>query len=74
MTKIWPIEGIALDADSDSVNNSLGDLVQSLYNANYTEGRVYPTLAAGASIVCWEHWLRSFRHRQSRQTITYRLS
>ena len=51
MTKIWPIEGIALDADSDSVNNSLGDLVQSLYNANYTEGRVYPTLAAGASIV-----------------------
>ena len=51
MTKIWPIEGIALDADSDSVNNSLGDLVQSLYNANYTEGRVYPTLAAGASVV-----------------------
>jgi hypothetical protein len=33
------------------VANSLGDLVQSLYNANYTQGRVYPTLAAGATIV-----------------------
>jgi hypothetical protein len=50
-TPIWQIEGVALDSTSESVANSLGDLVQSLYNANYTQGRVYPTLAAGATIV-----------------------
>jgi hypothetical protein len=50
-TPIWQIEGVALDSTSESVTNSLGDLVQSLYNANYTQGRVYPTLAAGATIV-----------------------
>jgi len=50
-TPIWDIEGVALDSTGESVDNSLGDLTQSLYNANYTEGRVYPTLAAGATVV-----------------------
>jgi hypothetical protein len=50
-TPIWAIEGVALDSTSESVDNSLGDLVQSLYNANYTQGRVYPTLAAGATVI-----------------------
>ena len=49
-TPIFPIEGIALNSTGESVADSLGSLTQSLYNANYTQGRVYPTLAAGATI------------------------
>jgi hypothetical protein len=49
-TPIWPIEGVALNSTGDRVTGSLGAYVTSLYNSNYTEGRCYPTLAAGATI------------------------
>ena len=32
--------------------NTIEDKVNSLYDANYTQGRVHPTLAAGAPVVC----------------------
>jgi hypothetical protein len=50
VTPIWPIEGVALDSTSDMVAGSLAAYVTHLYDANYTEGRCYPTLAAGATV------------------------
>ena len=50
VTPIWTIEGVALNSASDMVANSLASYVTHLYNANYTETRVYPTLAAGATV------------------------
>jgi hypothetical protein len=44
------IEGKALNSAGDMVAGSLADYVAHLYAANYTEGRCYPTLAAGATI------------------------
>jgi len=51
VTPIWPIEGVALNSAGDRVPGSLGAYVTSIYNGSYTEGRCYPTLAAGATVV-----------------------
>lgn len=55
-TPIWPIEGVAL---SSPVTGSLAAYVRSLYNANYTEGRCYPTLATGKTVVSGINWALS---------------
>ena len=55
-TKIWPIEGVALGTP---VAGSLAAYIASLYSANYSEGRCYPTLAAGAPIVSGITWAPS---------------
>ena len=41
----------AVAQPSQSSIDSIGLNVTSLYNANYKEGRVYPTLAAGATVI-----------------------
>ena len=50
VTPIWPIEGVAMNSAGDMVVNSLAGYVTHLYNANYTEGRCYPTLVDGATV------------------------
>jgi len=50
-TPIWMLEGVALESVDPAVAGSLAAYVRSLYNANYTEGRCYPTLAAGMPVV-----------------------
>jgi len=50
VTPIWPIEGVALNSAGDMVVDSLAGYVTHLYDANYTEGRCYPTLADGATV------------------------
>ena len=50
-TPIWPIEGVALDSTGDMVTGSLAAKVNTL-GAYFSEKlRVYPTLAAGTTIV-----------------------
>ena len=56
-TAIWPIEGVVLGASGPAVAGSLGDNIQALYNANYTPGRVYPTLAVGATLLSGADWV-----------------
>lgn len=55
-SQIWSIEGKALGTP---VAGSLGAYVKSLYNANYTEGRCYPSLAAGKTVVSGINWVPS---------------
>ena len=55
-TPIWPIEGVAL---STPVAGSLGDYINNLYRANYMQGRCYPTLAAGKTVVSGVSWTLS---------------
>ena len=50
-TPIWAIEGVALDSTGEMVADSLGDKVTELLAHINAEGQVYPTLAAGATIV-----------------------
>ena len=50
VTPLWPLEGKILNSAGDMVTGSLADYITHLYNANYTEGRCYPTLAAGATV------------------------
>ena len=49
-TPIWPVEGVAINSTAALVTGSLGDYVKSLWDANYTPGRCYPTLATGCLI------------------------
>jgi hypothetical protein len=56
ITQVWPIEGVALGSP---VAGSLAAYVRSFYNANYTEGRCYPTLAAGKTVVSGINWALS---------------
>ena len=55
-TPIWPLEGQAIGTP---VAGSLADKVAQLYNANYTEGRCYPSLAAGSTVVSGINWALS---------------
>jgi hypothetical protein len=55
-TPIWPLEGQAIGTP---VTGSLADDVAQLYNANYTQGRCYPTLAAGSTVVSGINWALS---------------
>ncbi len=50
-TPIWPIEGIALDSTGEMVSGSLGDMVNRMAEGRFTETLVYPSLAAGATVV-----------------------
>jgi hypothetical protein len=47
-TPIWPIEGVALGTP---ISGSLGDYLKNLWEANYTEGRCYPTLDNGNPVI-----------------------
>lgn len=58
-TPIWPIEGVALNSTAAMVTDSLASKVSRLYNANYSEGRCYPTLAAGKTVVSGINWALS---------------
>lgn len=58
-TPIWPIEGVALNSTAAMVTDSLASKVSRLYNANYSEGRCYPTLAAGKTVVSGINWTLS---------------
>jgi len=44
---------------STPVAGSLADYVNNLYKANYTQGRCYPTLAAGKTVVSGINWTLS---------------
>jgi hypothetical protein len=46
---IWAIDGVAMSATP--ATGSLANRVSNLYYANYSEGRCYPTMAAGATVV-----------------------
>jgi len=48
---IWQIEGVALDSTGDMVQNSLADKATDLLAHINATGKVYPTLAAGATVV-----------------------
>lgn len=50
MTAIWQIEGVALDADSDMVADSLGDKVTDLLGAVNILVQVHPSLGVGATV------------------------
>lgn len=52
-TPIWPLEGQAVGTP---VTGSVADKLSQLYNANYTQGRCYPTLAAGKTVVSGINW------------------
>jgi hypothetical protein len=45
------LEEVVLDSTGDRIEGSLSDRVISLYNANYTQGRVYPTLTDGVTVL-----------------------
>lgn len=47
---IYPIEGVVLDSTGDMVPGSLAAYMTHLWDANYSQGRCYPTLAAGATV------------------------
>lgn len=55
-TSTWPIDGVAM---TTPISGSLGDYINNLYKANYTEGRCYPTLAAGKTVVSGINWALS---------------
>ena len=50
VTPIWPIEGVAMNSAGDMVVGSLAGYVTHLYDANYTQGRCWPTLVDGATV------------------------
>jgi len=50
-TPIWPIEGVALESDGDAVAGSLAYRILRMYDDMNQPIFVYPTLAAGATIV-----------------------
>ena len=50
-TKIWPIEGVALESDGNAVAGSLAYRILRMYDDNYQPVLVYPTLADGAQVV-----------------------
>jgi hypothetical protein len=55
-TPIWPIEGVALDSTGDMVAGdmvagSLTDSINDMRLHSLSRGLVYPTLAAGATVV-----------------------
>jgi len=50
-TPIWPIEGVALDSTGDMVTGSLADRVTLVGDYFSERGRVYPTMAAGATVI-----------------------
>lgn len=50
-TPIWPIEGVAIDSTGDMVTGSLADLLSEVDVHFHTESQVYPSLAAGATVV-----------------------
>ena len=49
-TPLWSLEGKALNSTGDMVDTSLAGRISQLYNANYTEGRCYPSLTDGATV------------------------
>jgi len=48
---IYYFEEVALDSTGDAIEGSLSKRVVGLYNANYTQGRVYPTQADGVTVL-----------------------
>jgi len=48
MTAIWQLEGVALNADSDMVDDSLGYMVEALFTQKSSRIYVYPTGVAGS--------------------------
>jgi len=50
-TPIWPIEGVAIDSTGDMVTGSLADIINDISLHSQARGLVYPTLAAGATVV-----------------------
>jgi hypothetical protein len=44
-------EEVVADSTGDAIEGSLSDRLIGLYNANYTRGRVYPTLADGVTVL-----------------------
>lgn len=50
-TPIWPIEGIALESDAAAVTGSLAYRILRMYDDTNQPILVYPTLAAGITVV-----------------------
>ena len=50
-TPIWPIEGVALESVDPAVAGSLAYRILRMYDDNYMPVSVYPTLAAGATVI-----------------------
>ena len=50
-TPIWAIEGVALESDGAAVAGSLAHRLLRMYDDAYQPVGVYPTLAAGATVV-----------------------
>jgi len=44
-------EEVVADSTGDAIEGSLSKRIVSLYNANYTQGRCYPTLAPGVTVL-----------------------
>jgi len=44
-------EEVIADSTGDAIEGSLSKRIVGLYNANYTQGRCYPTLAAGVTVL-----------------------
>jgi hypothetical protein len=50
-TPLWPLEGVALETDGAAVAGSLAYRILRMYDDAYAPVFVYPTLAAGATVV-----------------------